>query len=72
MNISSGLTRIVMANRAAYGTMKAAVEAMTKYMAFELGPRRITVNVVAPGPSRQISAAVSCATIPRSTKPSRT
>jgi len=49
VNISSGLTRIVMANRAAYGTMKAAVETMTKYMAFELGPRRITVNVVAPG-----------------------
>lgn len=49
VNISSGLTRITMANRAVYGTMKAAVETMTKYMAFELGLRRITVNVVAPG-----------------------
>jgi len=29
--------------------MKGAVEVMTKYMAKELGPRRITVNVVAPG-----------------------
>jgi len=49
VNISSGLTRIVMANRAAYATMKAAVETMTKYMAFELGERRIAVNCVAPG-----------------------
>ena len=29
--------------------MKGAVEVMTKYMAKELGSRRITVNVVAPG-----------------------
>jgi len=29
--------------------MKGAVEVMTKYMAKELGPRRITVNVVTPG-----------------------
>lgn len=49
VNISSGLTRIIMANRAAYATMKAAVETMTKYMAFELGERRIAVNCVAPG-----------------------
>lgn len=49
VNISSGLTRITMANRAAYATMKAAVETMTKYMAFELGERRIAVNCVAPG-----------------------
>ncbi|CEF41761.1 short-chain dehydrogenase/reductase SDR [Acetobacter senegalensis] len=49
VNISSGLTRIIMANRAAYATMKSAVETMTKYMAFELGERRIAVNCVAPG-----------------------
>ncbi len=49
INISSGLTRFVMNNRAAYASMKSAVETMTRYMAFELGPRRITVNVVAPG-----------------------
>ncbi|SMO51182.1 SDR family NAD(P)-dependent oxidoreductase [Paracoccus laeviglucosivorans] len=49
VNISSGLTRVTMANRAAYATMKAAVETMTRYMAFELGPRGIAVNCVAPG-----------------------
>ncbi len=49
VNISSGLTRIVMGNRAPYAIMKSAVETMTKYMAFELGSRGIAVNCVAPG-----------------------
>ena len=33
----------------AYGAMKAAVETLTRYMAKELGDRRITANVIAPG-----------------------
>ncbi len=49
VNVSSGLARFTMPNRAIYGPMKAAVEALTRYMALELGPRRIAVNVVAPG-----------------------
>ncbi len=49
VNISSGLARFALNGRAIYGPMKAAVEALTRYMALELGPRRITVNVVAPG-----------------------
>jgi NAD(P)-dependent dehydrogenase (short-subunit alcohol dehydrogenase family) len=49
VNISSALAQHPMPGRAVYGPMKAAVEALTKYMAMELGPRRIAVNVVAPG-----------------------
>jgi NAD(P)-dependent dehydrogenase (short-subunit alcohol dehydrogenase family) len=50
VNISSGLARFAMPNRIGYGPIKAAVEALTRFMAIELAPRRITVNVVAPGP----------------------
>lgn len=49
INISSGLTRIIFPGSAAYGAMKGAVEIFTKYLAKELGPRRIRANVVAPG-----------------------
>src|SRR6266700_1254386 len=42
------MTWMRMPDSASYGSMKGAVEVMTKYMAKELGPRRITVNVVAP------------------------
>jgi NAD(P)-dependent dehydrogenase (short-subunit alcohol dehydrogenase family) len=49
VNISSGLARMTMPNRIAYGSVKGAVEVMTRYMAAELGPRGITANVVAPG-----------------------
>jgi NAD(P)-dependent dehydrogenase (short-subunit alcohol dehydrogenase family) len=49
VNLSSGLTRIIVPGSAPYGAMKGAVEVLTRYMAKELGPRRIAVNVVAPG-----------------------
>jgi NAD(P)-dependent dehydrogenase (short-subunit alcohol dehydrogenase family) len=49
VNVSSGLTRFIIPGSAAYGAMKGAVEVLTKYMAKELGGRRIAVNVVAPG-----------------------
>lgn len=49
VNISSGLTRIIYPGRIAYASMKGAVEVMTRYMAKELGRRRIAVNAVAPG-----------------------
>ena len=49
VNISSGLARFAMAGRIGYGPIKAAVEALSRNMAFELGPRGIAVNVVAPG-----------------------
>lgn len=49
INISSGLARMTAVGSSVYGSMKAAVETLTRYMAKELGPRGITVNVVAPG-----------------------
>jgi Dehydrogenases with different specificities (related to short-chain alcohol dehydrogenases) len=49
VNISSGLTRIIYPGSSVYGSMKTAVETLTKYMAKELGPRKIRANVVAPG-----------------------
>lgn len=49
VNVSSGLARFAMPGRIGYGSIKAAVETLTRYMALELGPRRIAVNVVAPG-----------------------
>ena len=49
VNISSGLTRFTIPELSAYASMKGAVEVLSKHMAKELGPRRIAVNVVAPG-----------------------
>ncbi len=49
VNLSSGLTRLIMPGYAAYASMKGAMETLTKYMAKELGARRIAVNIVAPG-----------------------
>jgi NAD(P)-dependent dehydrogenase (short-subunit alcohol dehydrogenase family) len=50
VNISSGLTRVTVPGSSAYAAAKGAIEIVTRYLAKELGPRRITVNVVAPGP----------------------
>jgi NAD(P)-dependent dehydrogenase (short-subunit alcohol dehydrogenase family) len=49
VNISSGLARVSLPGSSAYGAAKGAVEVLTRYLAKELGPRRITANVVAPG-----------------------
>ena len=49
LNVSSGLTRIILPGFGAYAAMKAAVETMSLYLAKELGERRIRVNVLAPG-----------------------
>ncbi len=49
VNLSSGLTRLTVPGYATYASMKGAIETLTKYMAKELGARRIAVNIVAPG-----------------------
>lgn len=49
VNVSSGLARFALPGYAAYAAMKGAVEVLTKYLAKELGPRGIAVNVLAPG-----------------------
>jgi NAD(P)-dependent dehydrogenase (short-subunit alcohol dehydrogenase family) len=49
VNISTGLTRIIIPGSVGYGCMKSAVETLSRYLAKELGPRRIAVNTVAPG-----------------------
>ncbi len=50
VNTSTGLTRFTAPTWSAYAAMKGGVEVLTRYLALELGPRRITVNCVAPGP----------------------
>ena len=49
VNLSSGLARFALPGYSAYAAMKGAIEVLTRYLAKELGPRGIAVNVVAPG-----------------------
>jgi NAD(P)-dependent dehydrogenase (short-subunit alcohol dehydrogenase family) len=49
VNISSGLARFSLPGYAAYAAMKGGIEVLTRYLAKELGARRISVNTVAPG-----------------------
>ncbi|OGX90039.1 SDR family oxidoreductase [Hymenobacter coccineus] len=50
INFSSSTTRVMMPNYAAYCASKGAVEQLTRVFAKEMGPRRITVNTLSPGP----------------------
>ena len=50
VKISTVRTRTASPGGAIYASMKGAVEVLSRHLAKELGPRRITVNVVAPGP----------------------
>lgn len=49
LNVSSGLARFSLPGYSAYAAMKGAVEVLSRYLAKELGPRRIAVNTLAPG-----------------------
>jgi 3-oxoacyl-[acyl-carrier protein] reductase len=48
--LGTGLSRQPRAGMIALGTSKAALGSFARYVAEEVGPRGITVNVVAPGP----------------------
>ena len=49
LNVSTGLARFAYPGYSAYATMKGGIEVLTRYMAKELGSRKISVNVIAPG-----------------------
>ena len=49
VNISSGLTRMTMAGLSVYASIKGAIEIYSRYLANELGERKIRVNALAPG-----------------------
>ena len=49
INITSGIVRARVAGSAVYAGSKAAVEAFTRCLAAEFGPRGITINSLAPG-----------------------
>lgn len=49
VNVTSGFTRFTLLHSSAYGIAKSALEAMTRFLALELGPRRIRVNSIVPG-----------------------
>jgi NAD(P)-dependent dehydrogenase (short-subunit alcohol dehydrogenase family) len=49
LNVSSGLARFSFPGYAAYAAMKGGIEVLTRYLAKELGGRRIAVNTIAPG-----------------------
>jgi NAD(P)-dependent dehydrogenase (short-subunit alcohol dehydrogenase family) len=52
VNISAVMAFNPLANLGAYSVAKAAVNMLTKALAYELAPHRITVNAVAPGLAR--------------------
>ena len=49
VNLSSGLARFSLPGHSAYAATKGAIDVLTRYLAKELGDRRICVNSVAPG-----------------------
>ncbi|MBW8798865.1 MAG: SDR family oxidoreductase [Streptomyces sp.] len=62
--LGTGLSRRPRAGMIALGTSKAALEQFARYLAQELGPQGVTVNVVSPGPveSRTADAVLDDAT----------
>ncbi|MGA7143213.1 MAG: SDR family oxidoreductase [Desulfobacterales bacterium] len=51
VNLSSSVTRLMLPAYGVYSATKGAVEQLTRVFAKEVGPRRITVNSISPGPT---------------------
>jgi 3-oxoacyl-[acyl-carrier protein] reductase len=51
VNISSSVTKLMLPAYGAYAATKGAVEQLTKVLAKELGPQKIAVNSISPGPT---------------------
>jgi enoyl-[acyl-carrier protein] reductase III len=49
VSISSPGSRLVLPDYIVIGASKAALEAITRYLAFELAPKNVIVNAVSPG-----------------------
>jgi NAD(P)-dependent dehydrogenase (short-subunit alcohol dehydrogenase family) len=49
LNVSSGFVRFTLPGYSLYAAMKAAIEVLTRFLAVELGERKIRVNAIAPG-----------------------
>ncbi|MBG1233307.1 SDR family NAD(P)-dependent oxidoreductase [Aestuariivirga litoralis] len=49
INVSSGLARFSMPGSSTYAMMKGGIEVFTRYLAKELGARKISANTLAPG-----------------------
>ncbi|MGW7276851.1 SDR family oxidoreductase [Streptomyces sp. NPDC054844] len=59
VSVSSVATRMANSAQTSFAMTKGAIETMTKTIAVQLGPRRITVNAVAPGATRTATNGVA-------------